>query len=995
MSASFIQEMTAVQEAFDTWKMSKKADDLNNTSLPTEKIVETKTLEEHKRLMGEIGYYRTWSITGKKPTTDVKSDDDSFKSAGSSEIVFYPAGVQDLYYLDNEVLGLEKNNKKYLIDARNSMIYSLTGGSINGIRVHSLAMLRMIQNGISDAPRFAEAEASNGSGVFAGSKWLTDKDGNYVDENGNIVNEKDRVVNPYGFEIIANTRNNNVYKLYNNGDLYGMGAKGPLLNTPADEMEKINPYKWSKLTIPSQIPGHNNMSEIKVIMGLDTIYVIDSNKDLWAWGNNSYNKLGLNSEQLKEYTEVQPVKLNIGGTYDEDGTVTGSKSVYDVFVTRYQTFVITNEKENYELYASGLNSGGGLGTGERMNSSTSFKKVKFQNPQNIVDVFEDDYNMFDLIIVNGGENLRIFFAGSTKSGNGSRLFKNSQYANGYVTEYVEIADGVFGEKPDIKIVDYSYPGSNTSLIARDDSGQVYWYDLSTFSKIEVGSENGCIEDVLAGYGSIIMKKKINKKVEYWAMSMSASGGNVLGVENEEYYKCFLLDDYFPSDLSASEIKQFNFERYGATYCVTKNGDVYGTGKVDFLGINKTGGTSGEFVKLTMTNGDGFSKNSYFSRSLIVDKDGNYYGTNLNSILYRENILQQNWTLVAENVKKFNASTDSNCVAYIDVNDDLWVAGDNSLVLGLNTEDVQIQTNFVKLKDNLSGTEIYDHINGKIKDYYFGTKKMYIITNKKDNNSLYVSGAYLSQNWATYSYLGCEHDCKIPTLLMENCESVIADRQETLALKKTEKGYELWYWGCCDGNCIPSKSTVPVQWGNNELISNAEKVDLFGIYYDKSYIGYKKNGEYHLMVCGRHNPNSENGGANGIGRTVTNFTEVRFSDNGDIIGFTCGSVGQSFIFTTSNNKYFGFGFKKLLGIGDSSDDVEEDIVEVKFDLNNSKINGIAGGNGWYVVTTSDGRVFGTGTNKYGILGRWKGVGRGESNSRYKTAFNWVECPDLEI
>ena len=36
-----------------------------------------------------------------------------------------------------------------------------------------------------------------------------------------------------------------------------------------------------------------------------------------------------------------------------------------------------------------------------------------------------------------------------------------------------------------------------------------------------------------------------------------------------------------------------------------------------------------------------------------------------------------------------------------------------------------------------------------------------------------------------------------------------------------------------------------------------------------------------------------------------------------------------------------------------------------------------------------------SNLYGILGRWKGESRTQPNSRYRTALEWVECPELEI
>ena len=356
-------------------------------------------LEEHKRLMGEVGYYRMWSSTGERPSIDVKSDEDTFKAAGSAEIIFYPAGVQDLYYLNNEELGLEKE-KKYIIDVQNSMIYSLEGGKINGVQVHSLAMARMIQNGALDVPKFAELETEGvGGGVYAGSKWLTDKDGNYIDENGNKVDEEHKVENPYGFEIIADSRNQNVYKLYNNGELYGKGVKGPLLNTAATEMEQLNSFKWTNLKIPSEIPGSEDRTKLKVVMGTETIYVVDKNKELWAWGDNSFNKLGLSDRELQEYTGREAVKLNLTNLKDNSES-SENVTVEKVFCTRYQTFVLAKIGNRYQLGASGFNTGGCLGVGFLSTNTQQFEKIDFSNPQNIVNIFNDESSGVSIVVVN-------------------------------------------------------------------------------------------------------------------------------------------------------------------------------------------------------------------------------------------------------------------------------------------------------------------------------------------------------------------------------------------------------------------------------------------------------------------------------------------------------------------------------------------------------------------------------------------------------------------
>jgi len=65
------------------------------------------------------------------------------------------------------------------------------------------------------------------------------------------------------------------------------------------------------------------------------------------------------------------------------------------------------------------------------------------------------------------------------------------------------------------------------------------------------------------------------------------------------------------------------------------------------------------------------------------------------------------------------------------------------------------------------------------------------------------------------------------------------------------------------------------------------------------------------------------------------------------------------------------------------------------IENKNIVQITGGGDAFFAIDSEGRVYGTGSNIYGLLGRWKGSDRTSPNSRYRTAFEWVECPELEI
>lgn len=500
-----------------------------------------------------------------------------------------------------------------------------------------------------------------------------------------------------------------------------------------------------------------------------------------------------------------------------------------------------------------------------------------------------------------------------------------------------------------------------------------------------------------------MKKVLNNNdVEWWGYSRYDGSDYYLGMRPSQD-TFFLLNNYFPEGVTGNDIKAVDVSNGQSVLFITNSGKIFGSGYNASLGINETSGTSNAFVDITVkdASNNNVKISSFFNpsineltQSIIVDENNNMYMTNLNTVLFRDNILQQSWTLLAQNVKKFNATSDSNCIAYIDNNDDLWVAGEDTWVLGMNTATAQIQPNFVRLKDKLQGLPIYNNIDGKVVDYCFAIKKLYILTNEEDNNTLYVSGHFLSYSWTRLSYIGngVDENCIIPTKLFDNCEQIVAANLENLAVRHTEEGYELWLWGRRDGNAIPAYSEVPIKWSRSDAtVKDADSLKIWSISYDKSYIGYEKDNVYHLMVCGREGY----AGPTGVGATVGNFTELSYNDTSTVKNFVCGSRATSYMFSTASNKYYGFGLKKLMGKGITNNDKENSIVGIDLGLDSSTVIGIAGGNGWYIVTTSDGKVYGTGSNTYGILGRWAGVGRGESNSRYKTAFNWVECPELEI
>ncbi|MCX4302993.1 MAG: hypothetical protein OSJ66_03150 [Clostridia bacterium] len=965
--STFLSEMTAVEEVVQMWKAGEAIGQMGEETkaIPANGLCKVSDLTKTERLAGEVGYYRIWSMTETAPITSVLSSADIFNTNFESELMYYPAGVQDLFYLNNEVLGIE-SDKTYVIDAATGMIYSMAGVKLKGVSCYSSNMATAVMSGTLNAPIFAESEVS---GTGTDDKLAGNKE------------------HEYGFEIISDQTNNNVYKLYNNGDLYGKGLKGTLLGTSESEMENINSYVWSELTIPTQIGSYK-----EIIAGNNIIFVIDNNNDLWAWGSNDSNRLGLTQEQQIEYTGREPVKLNI----DE-------KKVEKVFSVNNSTFVLTTENE---LYASGYNEKGQLGTGEMINSSNSFKKVKFEHPENITKI---TYIRDCIVIFCGtGANTKIYFAGSTIYGFVPKLFVNTEYAGKDINNFIEIGNGIIGVKPPVNMKYYCYPSNEREPIyALGEDGNLYRWEFNQYVKVELDANSGKITDIKSGSpGAMVIRKELsNGDVQFWGYS-TYDGSDYYFDFLEEHETFYLLNDMFPSGYNAKDIKDFNFDIGKSVLFLSKSGKIFGSGYNTGLGINETSGVSSSFIDISKVSNisDTFvefidAKYSNYNGIILKASNGKMYMTNAPDIVFRENRLQKNWTKIASNVKKFNATTNSNCIAYIDNNNDIWVAGEDSYVLGLNSSgDVEKVSNFVLLKDYLKGQEIYEHINGKVKDFCFATKTLYILTNEEDNNTLYVSGHYLSYGWTPYSYIGTglEEHAKIPTKIFDKVEDIYMANLERMAVRKENGKFELYTWGCADGAAIPRRSLVPVKWNDGDTaFADAIEVNLWEISYDKSYIGIKKNNSYDLRVCGRHGYGDT---VNGLGMTVYTYTSIPYENQNIVKNCVAAGHGTTFMFLTEKGELFGFGKRSTLGIGTT--DTTSEPKPIKLSVNDSngtecEVDSITAGNGFYIAITKDGRVFGTGNNNYGVLGRWIGIDRKQPNSRYKTAFEWVECPELEI
>ena len=218
---------------------------------------------------------------------------------------------------------------------------------------------------------------------------------------------------------------NNTYKLYGDGTLKVLGEKTTNSGYSWNEVNAIN-NSWDKFDLKAINARFDNRMSLPEILTSDwyashvyfstgTAYVIDQNNDLWAWGANDYNKLGLGHSFLV----VEPTKI-LEGRCEGKENVKASK----VWAGDYNTFIVDTEDS---LWACGTNAYGTLGKGN-YNNYSKWVKIDYINGNDIkeIQVSTDSQFSVAIIIMNNGE---VYGAGSNHGQLGSARKQEYVYKN--------------------------------------------------------------------------------------------------------------------------------------------------------------------------------------------------------------------------------------------------------------------------------------------------------------------------------------------------------------------------------------------------------------------------------------------------------------------------------------------------------------------------------------------------------------------------------------
>ena len=194
---------------------------------------------------------------------------------------------------------------------------------------------------------------------------------------------------------------NNTYKLYGDGTLKVLGEKTTNSGYTSSEVNTIN-NSWDEFDLKAINARFDNRMSLPEILTSDwyashvyfstgTAYVIDKNNDLWAWGANDYNKLGLGHSFLV----VEPTKI-LEGRCEGKENVKASK----VWAGNYNTFVVDTDGI---LWACGNNSYGVLGQGN-YSGYYNWQKIDGINGKDVKEIQLPDYSEVStaLIIMKNG-----------------------------------------------------------------------------------------------------------------------------------------------------------------------------------------------------------------------------------------------------------------------------------------------------------------------------------------------------------------------------------------------------------------------------------------------------------------------------------------------------------------------------------------------------------------------------------------------------------------
>ena len=918
--AAELQNFTQMQEAIQLYYYT-----VTDGTLPVSRNVSVAELESNQNLKTEIGYYRVFLQTGERPILPQDFSGDFMET---------PSGIADLYYLDNEKLNAN-TNKQYIYDTVTGEIYLIEGVKVKGEIAYSESGMREImnENYIPDYVENVTMPPSPEPGTGAG----------------------------YDFKFINNSgTDTNLYKIYNNGEVYGIGQKGIFLQTSDEEMENLRNDKWQEINFEEVLSGFSKIFNGSQMFRNSQV-LLNNEGEIYVSGVNGKdvsNKFGLSQEVLGTYDENKLNKLDF--KYGK---------VKKVFTGDNTTFIIT---ENNKLYATGFNTNGQLGIGNYENTSEFIKVQGIEDVEKIKNIHT--YNDFLCVIIETEDN-RFYFAGS----NLFNVIGDGKSSSFKTNTFIQIwNEGEFDIDQDIEKLSVLYYGTvilkkdGTLMIATSrpqlDLTDYIDTDKTKFRRLraEVGSN---ISDFMVTYNyGIIVKQVVNGEEKYYGYSYDLPNYIGIGEKNFTVDEKKLYEIQIPNELKEEGIKEIGnvYGRYGIIY-ISNTGNVYYTGESRYSGLEDVSGVITEITKLPINNIECIYDAGVaygMAYPYLQGKDGKIYTIQNPLLQLNKSLYDYTFKRIVTNVKDISIFSDSNIIAYVDNEKNLFVAGSDRSRLGLGTKDTSEQKEFVEVEDS--------NIENKVEKVYVGTN-IYVLTT---DNKLYGTGkteinGINAPGWE-------EHEDKIDFVeILSDVEGFHIIHNYKIAYNQ-EKVW-IWYGNTSWGQTYNMPYEIDLSEIDSTLVGNIKDVTNIGL----NYLILTKDGR--VWSRGKYS---------GTGVTHSNFQQVSQSnfENKKIVKIvTSGYDRNAFVALAEDGTLYGWGpDSSILGIGNVT--TVEQNIPIKLPINNVKdVVGTASG---FIVTKNNGEVWATGNNASGIFGRWISSEAKYAKTVNQNAYEWVRCPALE-
>ena len=921
--AAELQNFSQMQEAIKLYNFNNAID--NTNTLPVTRNVSVEELENDQNLKTEIGYYRVFLLTGERPTLPQDFSGDFMET---------PGGVADLYYLDNEKLNAN-TNKQYIYDTVTGEIYLIEGVKVKGQIAYSESGMKEIMN----------------------ENYIP----SYVENVSMPPSPEPETGAGYDYNFIANSaKDTNLYKIYNNGEVYGIGQKGILLQTSDEEMESLRNDKWQEINFEEILPGFSKIFVGSQMYRNSQVLITDDGEAYVSGENGSRftNKFGLSKEVLETYNENKLNKLDF--SYGK---------IKKVFTGDSTTFIIT---EDNKLYAAGLNNYGQLGVGTYENTEEYMEVKGIEDVEKIENIHT--YNDVYCIIIETEDN-RYYFAGtnlrcaigdgrssSYKTNTFEQIWNSGEYDIDQDIKKLVLLNGTIILKNDGTLI-IATNSNNFELTDYIDT------DKTKFRRLreEVGSN---ITNIIVSYDlGIVIEQTINGIQKYYGYSYNLPthigiGEKDFTVDEKKFYEIEL-----PSELKEEGVKEIcnMYGRNGIIY-ISNAGNVYYTGDAKYSGIEGASGIITEITKLPINNieciyNTGITYGMVYP--YLQGKDGKIYTIQNPLSQLNKSLYSYTFKRMLTNVKEI--STNAYRIAYVDNEKNLYVAGNDKSQLGLGTTDTSEQKVLIKIDDL--------NIENKVEKVYVGDN-LYILTTE---GKLYGTGK-TDTNGSRAPGWSEQVDQVNFVEILSDVEGFYISQNSKIAYNQQK----VWIW------------YGTTTWG--EQYNTPYEIDLSSI--SSSLRNNIKdaicNNAFHFLILTKDGQVWSRGNApsSGTGVNHSNFQQIPQSsfDNKKIVKIvTSGYDRKAFIALAEDGTLYGWGpDSSILGLGITSTVAQNTPIKLSID-NVKDVIGTASG---FIVTKNNGEVWATGNNANGIFGRWISSDAKYAKTVNQNAYEWVRCPSLE-